>query len=199
MMGMGGDHMAPFPHRLSATTEQKGTDPAPPPSGIANRVTGRNSSGQSQPQPLHGSTTMDLFDIVLYAAAIVGVLVLRAEATQLKPVAEATAEPVLADLTTDTEVPESQPALAESAELTQPEPQAEPQPTLTPTFGMTAPQPKATTAQSPTVASLQKQCSAAGIRWRNARGKGKPMTKSQMLTALKAVSVEVASESSRGR
>lgn len=151
---------------------------------------------------------MELFDIVLYTAAIVGVLILRAEAPQPETVAEMISEPVLADLMTDTEAPESQPALAESTEATHPEPQPEPQPTPTATSGMTAPepvvmaappQPQSIKAQSPTVASLQKQCSAAGIRWRNARGKGKPMTKSQMLAALKAVSVEVASEPSRGR
>lgn len=143
---------------------------------------------------------MELFDIVLYTAAIVGVLILRAEAPQ--------PEPVLAALTADTQMPKSQLALTESTEATQPEPQAEPQPPLTPTSRMTAPepvamaappQPQSTKAQSPTVTSLQKQCSAAGIRWRNARGKGKPMTKSQMLTALKAISVEVASEPPRGR
>lgn len=37
---------------------------------------------------------------------------------------------------------------------------------------------------TPTSAELRRQCQAAGIRWRNAHGKGRHLTKTEMLTAL---------------
>jgi hypothetical protein len=47
-----------------------------------------------------------------------------------------------------------------------------------------AAKPKAKTAKKPSVASLRKQCSAAGIRWRGVKPNGKHLSQDEMIVAL---------------
>jgi hypothetical protein len=105
------------------------------------------------------------------------------------------------ELQSDPELAQSDPELKPELESAQSEPQVEPKPDPDPQAephlepipalaqAMATPVPvvKVPVAPTPSVASLRKRCSAAGIRWRNGQGQGQPMSKSQMLAALQAV------------
>jgi hypothetical protein len=109
---------------------------------------------------------MELFDIALYTAAILLVLIVRANPT---PAAEAP-QPIEA-------MPEPQPI----AQPAKPATIAPPVATLTiPTEAPKAPADLATLK----TAELRKLCSQRGITWRNALGANRHLPKTAMLQAL---------------
>lgn len=122
---------------------------------------------------------MELFDFCLYAAAIITVLLLRAE----RPTATVAPQP------------EAQPQPQPIEVNPEPQPIAQPAPAMAatiapPVVSLTIPTeaPKGTEAPadlaSLTSAELRRRCQSAGIRWRNAHGKGKHLSKGEMIAAL---------------
>ena len=124
---------------------------------------------------------MELFDFALYAAAILGVLWLRAETTAPAPVAPAPLP--------DVDLPPLEKLVAEAETLA-----AKPVPAMA--AAMAAPAAIAVVEVEPvakppysewTSPSLRDECQRRGIRWRNARGKGKHLLKPAMIAALEAL------------
>jgi hypothetical protein len=124
---------------------------------------------QKQPTSTR-DTTMQAFDLFLYAIAIIAVLIVRAESTP------ATVAPAPA--------PEPQPIEAKP----EPQPIAQPAKPATiapPVVSLVIPTEAPSTDYSTlTSAQLRKECTAAGIRWRNAHAKGRHLSKGEMIAAL---------------
>ena len=115
-----------------------------------------------------------LFEILCYAVAIVGTLAFfgnptPATAIEAPQPQTSTEADHFRDVTKMTTAPAPAPAPAMS--------QAIAQPVATLVVKVDAP-------KTLTSAELRRQCQAAGIRWRNAHGQGRHMSKGEMIAAL---------------
>ncbi len=119
---------------------------------------------------------MSAFEILLYAVAILGVLLLRAEAPQPAPAPAPIPDvqlPPLEDLVSEAEALAARPVSAMAAPLAAP--------TAIAVVEVEA------SYRAMSSAQLRKECRDADIRYAHARGKGKHLTKGQMIAALEAL------------
>jgi len=123
---------------------------------------------------------MELFDIALYAAAIVGVLWLRAETPAPAPVAPAPLPdvdlPPLEKLVAEAETLAAKPVPAMAAAMAAPA-----------AIALVEVQPVATNYSTMTSQELRHHCTRRGIAWAHTRGRNRHMLKPAMVAALEAL------------
>jgi hypothetical protein len=129
---------------------------------------------------------MTAFEIFLYAAAILTVLWLRAEPTPIAAPVPVDDLPTMQELLTEAEVLTARPVPAAAAEMAAPVAIARVEDAWIAELEVEPPSPTATADYLETWSAqeLRRECSSQGIAWRNAHGKGKHLTKAQMIKAL---------------
>lgn len=126
---------------------------------------------------------MQAFDIALYALAIITVLLLRAEPTTAIEAPAPIEAPTAAPEAPQTTAPA--PAMAQA--ISQPVAVAVVKVEASTEAPSTeAPADLASILASMTSTELRKECQSAGVKWRNAHGKGRHLTKAAMVEAMVA-------------